>query len=930
MAIPEKYSHINFKPPSGVRREAEFGLKLRREHGRGGTAVGIARGRDLSNGVELSPSTIRRMKAYFDRHDKDQQAPGFSRGDSEWPSNGKIAWLLWGGDSGRSFANKVVKQMNAADEKDEGRSLRPFGSTHGMKPKIFVVHGAPMAGKTSYVDQHKGDNDVVFDFNRVMSALSGQPTHQKNDHLISYCTDIRTLIIDKALRNPKVDKTWIITTKVGDEMKKSLSDVPVEYIHIDTPKEECLRRVSEDPERQPVAEELRQVIERYFGEHDSEEQRRAALPSNVERRFIGNFSHVEKADPELLRVERRADPVTGKPKQYLVGYAARFHKDSLLLGDFVERIDPGAFDIVESRTTADGKPLETRCLYNHDPNHLLGRFPTTMRMSVDEKGLRYECLLPESRSDIAELCERGDLRGSSFSFVVADGGERWSTENGQSIRTVTKIKALLDCGPVTYPAYDSATVEVAKRSYQHFVESEKQSATEVVEARAKREATKAKAVSLSAEMQAFIAERRGFCPTGKGGGVDNSCGSKDSSGRAPTLEQERLGMAGKSASKQASSQPARPKSLEQERLEAAGLWDNTIDPAISSPYDGGGNGGFVNDFHREVVIPGTNGQKSKVNIDDPEQVAQYVTLAARASGMSVEDFIKSKRMNGTMAKFSPEDKAKLFGGSRWMYVSKSKRSGGWGNKELDETAKRIGSTLRAARINPERLADAVREYAKANKLDPKNEMYSGLKTYQRDPREFMEWALKRLEKTGISKRSDDSVDDVDVAGISKELFAFLAERRGGNDCGRDEGGRFGSGNQCASDEDGEEPKASGKSMEWQKGKDAEAQKFIDDARQGQLERGGKDGGKSDDGGGVQTWSKGDDYPWTMKQVGTDEGYIQGQHPDGSKTEQYPFKGDPSDAVSKMRDEIKRRKGQRADRVIAETLAFLKERSGRGI
>lgn len=484
MPIPEKYSHIDFTPPEGVQKEAEKGLAWRREHGRGGTAVGIARARDLSNGTKLSPSTVRRMKAFFDRHEIDKKGKGWAPGDDGFPSNGRIAWALWGSDAGWAYARKVVEQMNAAD--DESRGLRPYGSSMGLKPTVCVVHGPPSSKKAEYVAAKMGSNDVVFDYQKIMSALSGD---RKNDNLISYCTDIRTLIIEKAIRSPSVDKTWIITTRVKDEMRHKLSDVHVSYVYVDTPKDECLREI----EGLPNEEELRQVIEDYFAEAES---RYSSAAPNVERRFLGNFAAEEKIDPELLRVEKRADPATGKQRTYVVGYAARFGTDSLLLGDFVERIDPSAFDIVEERQDSEGRPLETRCLFNHDPNHLLGRFPTTMRLSVDAKGLRYECLLPESRSDLAESIERGDLRGSSFSFVVAEGGEKWSYENGRSTRLVTKIKSLLDCGPVTYPAYGDSTVAVAKRSYEAYRES------------------------------------RGFCPTGKGGGVDNSCGAKSQPSQA--------------------------------------------------------------------------------------------------------------------------------------------------------------------------------------------------------------------------------------------------------------------------------------------------------------------------------------------------------------------------------------------------------------
>jgi hypothetical protein len=92
--VAARYDHIDFTPPAGVRDEAEKGLAWRKEYGRGGTAVGVARARDLSNGTKISPETARRMKAYFDRHEIDKRGKGYRPGDEGWPSAGRIAWAL--------------------------------------------------------------------------------------------------------------------------------------------------------------------------------------------------------------------------------------------------------------------------------------------------------------------------------------------------------------------------------------------------------------------------------------------------------------------------------------------------------------------------------------------------------------------------------------------------------------------------------------------------------------------------------------------------------------------------------------------------------------------------------------------------------------------------------------------------------------------
>lgn len=99
-------------PPAGAREEAQRGLDWRREFGRGGTEVGIARARDIAGGRSLSEDTVQRMVSYFARHETDKAGEGWSPGEDGYPSNGRIAWALWGGDAGRTWAEKVAAQLD--------------------------------------------------------------------------------------------------------------------------------------------------------------------------------------------------------------------------------------------------------------------------------------------------------------------------------------------------------------------------------------------------------------------------------------------------------------------------------------------------------------------------------------------------------------------------------------------------------------------------------------------------------------------------------------------------------------------------------------------------------------------------------------------------------------------------------------------------
>lgn len=94
-----------------MKEEARKGLDWRKEHGRGGTRVGLERANQIVNGENLSDETIKRMFSFFSRHEVDKKAEGFRQGEKGYPSNGRIAWALWGGDAGFNWSRKLVNQM---------------------------------------------------------------------------------------------------------------------------------------------------------------------------------------------------------------------------------------------------------------------------------------------------------------------------------------------------------------------------------------------------------------------------------------------------------------------------------------------------------------------------------------------------------------------------------------------------------------------------------------------------------------------------------------------------------------------------------------------------------------------------------------------------------------------------------------------------
>ncbi len=98
--------------PGGVQAEAKKALEWRKEHKRGGTPVGLNTARTLAKGGQIGIRKIRHIAKYFPRHEVDKKGKGWAPGEDGFPSNGRIAWALWGGDAAWRWARAIVEREN--------------------------------------------------------------------------------------------------------------------------------------------------------------------------------------------------------------------------------------------------------------------------------------------------------------------------------------------------------------------------------------------------------------------------------------------------------------------------------------------------------------------------------------------------------------------------------------------------------------------------------------------------------------------------------------------------------------------------------------------------------------------------------------------------------------------------------------------------
>lgn len=202
-------------PNDAMVAEAKKGLAWREEFNRGGTAIGVARARDIINKADLPQQTISRMISYFARHEVDKQGEGWSQGEDGYPSAGRIAWALWGGDPGRSWANANKKeQVQLQEVYTPGRFimclLHAVTNAHilHLQSQSYAEHKA--LGKfyedlgdlvDSVVEQWQGLNGKLMSY-PIEYRAPESTAKSELEYMLAYVADYRSAMgDDSAIQN---------------------------------------------------------------------------------------------------------------------------------------------------------------------------------------------------------------------------------------------------------------------------------------------------------------------------------------------------------------------------------------------------------------------------------------------------------------------------------------------------------------------------------------------------------------------------------------------------------------------------------------------------------------------------------------------------------------------------------------------------------
>ena len=437
-------------PNEAMKEEAQRGLDWRNEFGRGGTEVGIARARDIVNGRDLSEETIGRMVSYFARHEVDKEAEGFRPGEDGYPSNGRIAWALWGGDPGKTWAEREWAKIK------NDRDYRPYPNEHAARLK---------------------DPDQYDSFRRENDA--GGPGIDFIYGIKDGTTEIQAIRFDKNRYSVAESKKWLeshdfkpilfeeATEREAMEDNRAMVSVSV---HIDTEDQadviEAIANMPQ-PEPTPVDENGNEIV------MDLSDDRKAG-------------ERVTRSDA----MEARVESVDDRRVSMSISSEAPVQRS---YGDEVLDHKPESIDL--SFINSGRAPL----LLDHDPEKQIGVIES-VSLDASARKLRAtvrfskNALASEVYSDVAD-----NIRGNvSIGYSIA----KMVKENNGAIYRATSWRPM-EASIVSIPA--DVTVGVGRSDATVTSEAEPQGLIETPAQVAPKETKMENSVNVAVESRAFDA-----------------------------------------------------------------------------------------------------------------------------------------------------------------------------------------------------------------------------------------------------------------------------------------------------------------------------------------------------------------------------------------------------------------------------------------
>ena len=288
------------RPNDGMKSEAQKGLDWREEFGRGGTRVGAVRARQIVADENLSDDTVKRMYSFFSRHEVDKQAEGFSAGEEGYPSNGRIAWALWGGDAGFSWSKRLVEQMKKEEDRAMPDALKigdfvSWNSAGGRaRGKIIKIE---RDGKINIPNSELTITGTEDDPAALIQVYrSGEPTDIEVGHKFSTLTKINPIRDLNDFNSNELEEHPLLT----NEREKSMNKEDRHILNVSETDDKVIVEFAKHEDVEHEGEEV-EMTDEVSMIHEDEERKVIDMPMKYRTIDLSKHSYLDE-EKRVVRV----------------------------------------------------------------------------------------------------------------------------------------------------------------------------------------------------------------------------------------------------------------------------------------------------------------------------------------------------------------------------------------------------------------------------------------------------------------------------------------------------------------------------------------------------------------------------------------------------------------------------------------------------
>jgi HK97 family phage major capsid protein/HK97 family phage prohead protease len=309
------------KPTQGMKEEARKGLDWRKEYGRGGTRIGAERANQILNNENLSDETIKRMYSFFSRHEVDKKAEGFRQGEKGYPSNGRIAWALWGGDAGFSWSRKLVNQMKNEEDRamPDGLKVGDFVSWNSSggraRGKIIKIErdGTINVPDSDFVITGTSDDPAAL----IQVYRSGEPTDTEVGHKFSTLTKINPIRDLNDFNSNELEKHPLLK----NEEEKSMNKEDRHILNVSETDDKVIVEFAKHEDVEKEGDEL-EITDEVSMAHEEEERKVIDMPMKYRTIDLSKHSYLDEENRRVRIGVSSEEPVERSFGMEVLGHSA--------------------------------------------------------------------------------------------------------------------------------------------------------------------------------------------------------------------------------------------------------------------------------------------------------------------------------------------------------------------------------------------------------------------------------------------------------------------------------------------------------------------------------------------------------------------------------------------------------------------------------